>query len=243
MYAVAQSQTHTVETQTIFTLPRSVRTLAVTRACRVALLAFANGAPRWGKHELAAWLAGPYAEITRASSPLVAGLARRTLDPDATVDAVQLGLVVNDAITYTRDLLRAAMHPEGGALGAWDAWRRGLVVRCEDETLNEGWIPVDVPGARLRDRILSLWAADYLCATEEYEGYLGLCEVCEAASFEPLLRARGRCKDHNPSQSAHHIEVNWLGEAPTVYSSYSLAPADDSNGPRSGIHRRVRSAR
>ena len=241
MHAVAQP--YTVETQTIFTLPRSLRTLAVTRACRVALLAFANGAPRWGKHELAAWLAGPYAEITRTSSPLVSGLARRPIDSEARVDAVQLALVVNEAIASTRDLLRASMHPEGGAVAAWDAWRRGLVVRCEDETLNEGWIPLDVPGARLKDRILSLWAADYLCTTEEYECYLGLCEVCETSSFDPFLRARGRCKDHNPTSATnttHQIEVNWLDEAPTVYASYAFN-ADEPNGPRSGIHRRVRS--
>lgn len=236
MHAVAHA--HTVETQTIFTLPRSLRTLGVTRACRVALLAFSNGAPRWGKHELAAWLAGPYAEITRTSSQLVVGLDRPEVKPGAVVDSVRLAVVVNDAIASARELLRTSMHPEGGAVSAWDAWRRGLVVRCEDEALNEGWIPVDVPGSRLRDRILSLWAADYLCTAEEYESYLGLCEVCEVATFDPFLRARGRCKDHNATRR-QPVEVKWADDSPTAYTSFSADP----NGPRSGIHRRVIRAR
>ena len=226
MHAV--SNPYVVETQTIFTLPRSLRTLSVTRACRVALLAFANGAPRWGKHELAAWLAGPYAEITRPAAPLVADLTRRTRQIK-TVSSVQLSLVVSDAITYARDLLRASMHPEGGAVSAWDAWRRGLVARCEDELMNEGWIPLDLPDTRLRDRLLSLWAADYLSSTEDFESYLGICEVCETATFDPFLRARGRCKDHNPRQ----IEVKWPDSKPCTYSSHLDAE------PRSGIHRRL----
>jgi hypothetical protein len=233
MHAVAHA--YTVETQTIFTLPRSLRTLAVARACRVALLAFANGAPRWGKHELAAWLAGPYAEITRTSAPLVAGMSRRVLPEGSQVDSVQLALVMKDAIAYARDLLRASMHPEGGAVSAWDAWRRGLVARCEDEMLNEGWIPLDVPGARLRERLLSLWATDYLSAAEEYESYLGVCEVCEVATFDPLLRIHARCKDHN----ARQVAVSWPHAGESAYSSVSHSERDDPNGPRSGIHRRV----
>ncbi len=227
MHAVANR--YTVETKTIFTLPKSLRTFLVARACRTAFIEFANGAHRWSKPELASWLSGPYAEVTRGADALVCDIPRISRRSAGPIRLVQLRSVLGDALTYARDLLRASMHPEGGAVSAWDAWRRGLIVRCEDEHLNEGWIALDLPDLRLQDRLLSLWAADYLTTTEEYESCLGICEVCEQATFDVFLRARARCPEHNPRQ----IQVSWESGDERVYSSHL------SDAPESGVHRCV----
>src|SRR5262249_41909658 len=147
-----------------------------------------NGAERWSKRDLALWLAGPYTLVTQTAESLVEGkpsAPRRLRRP---VDPRTLACVVAEAGEFGRDLLRGSMRTDGGGVTAWDAWQRGLIVRCEDAFLNEGWIPLDLPRLRLRDRVTSLWAADYLANTADYERILSVCEVCGEASFDPFLR-------------------------------------------------------
>ena len=60
-----------VEARTIYTLPKGLEATTVARACRDAFLAFCNKAPRWGKRDLAMWLMGPYANVTKEARCLV----------------------------------------------------------------------------------------------------------------------------------------------------------------------------
>ena len=174
----AVSNALTLEGRTIFTLPRTLTTALVARRCREALLAFANGAERWGKPELANWLTGPYTLVTQTAQALVDHGPHRPRRFRSPVDPRVLACVLAESLDFTRDLLRASQRKDGGGVTAWDAWQRGLVVRCEDAHLNEGWAPLDLPDLRLRDRLTALWAADYLTHTADYENVLVVCDVC-----------------------------------------------------------------
>jgi hypothetical protein len=219
----------TLDGRTIFTLPKSIPALVVSRRCRAALLSFVNGAEKWSKRDLALWLAGPYTLVTQAAGALVENpprqaRARRAVDPRT------IACIVAESVEFARDLLRASMRTDGGGVTAWDAWQRGLIVRCEDAYLNEGWVPLDLPRLRMRDRVTSLWAADYLANTGDYESTLAVCEICGHASFDPFLRPSGRCEEHAPRQ----IEVQWPDGNAMTYTSHLSA----RNAPPSGIRRR-----
>jgi hypothetical protein len=46
-----------------------------------------------------------------------------------------------------------------------------------------GWAPVDVPAIRLKDRVLALFAADFLSRPEAFVAELHVCTRCESISF------------------------------------------------------------
>jgi hypothetical protein len=226
----AVSNALTLEGRTIFTLPRSLTIALLARRSRAALLSFANDAERWGKPELAMWLTGPYTLVTQTAHALVDHGPHRPRRFRAPIEPRALAGVMSDALAFTRGLLRASQLKDGGGLTAWDAWQRGLIARCEDIHLNEGWAPLDLPELRLRDRLTALWAADYLTHTADYESALTVCEVCERASFDPFLRPTGRCELHTP----RHIEVQWPDGDAKTYTSHLTTRV----GPTSGIRRR-----
>jgi len=198
-------------TQTIFSLPRTVGTAAIAIASRGVLLDFVNHADRWNRPELDRWLNGAY----RAS--LVA--ARRDafeVQPQSQRegDPARLQYVLCDARTYTVELLKASAQPNGGGLIASDAVQRGLVIACEDRDRERGWLPKSTPEMPLRDRLLALWAVDYLMRSHEYESFLAVCP-CGRVSFDAISRLRGGCEGH----TSYTIRARWSDSAGSLYRS------------------------
>ena len=61
---------------TVVVLPAGLSGADMARSCRETALQFMNEASRWGKAELAMWLEGPYALVTRyAKKEVVPSLA------------------------------------------------------------------------------------------------------------------------------------------------------------------------
>lgn len=230
----AEAIANAIETQTIFTLPSTVGVVAVQQACRSALLAFVNEAEAWTKRDVALWLAKQYAPICRASRGIVARVTVRKRT-GGTVDTQKLITLVEEAVIAVREILAASLIPQEGNALAAEIWAKGHVVRCADQYGNEGWVPVDLPGMRLIERIASLWAADYLTNASEYQQQLSMCRVCNCASFESISRVRGTCSKHQPAA----IRVHWFGPEESVYSSHLRVQYPDNDVP-SGIHRRPR---
>jgi hypothetical protein len=174
----------------IFTLPHGTSTQAVADACRVALLAFLRGSAGWGKHQLAAWLTGPYAALT-SLAPACDELRSPPSQRWKLVDARALERVMREA----RDALLGAMRLASytNVTPAYDLVRHGALMRCQDEEGNKGWIPVDVPGMRLVDRARTLWAIDHSARPEDYRERFLVCPACRWPVFDSAARRRGVC--------------------------------------------------
>jgi hypothetical protein len=51
----------------------------------------------------------------------------------------------------------------------------------------------------LKDRVLSVFAVDFLLRPEDYVGELLVCHVCESVVFDPKARLLGQCGAHRAS--------------------------------------------
>ena len=156
-----------------------------------------------GKKELAAWLAGPYAEVTRHSLPVVVAppptaevrslVVRRSLPPYA------VSRVMREAHEEIVETLRILAVPDGGVAFAYHALN-GLVVRCREASGDrEGFAPAADPRMRLAERVMALLAVDYLTRPEDYETQLAICTRCTLIAFDGAARARGVCRVHSAS--------------------------------------------
>ncbi len=171
--------------------PHGGRVEDLAERCRTAGLAFTNGAERWTKADLAAWLVGPYREATRSGSlppPAGAGnVPRRSIEPAAVDDLLAdahvrvLTVLENVAISRTKTAFAQRLEAEHA------------LHRVVGETRAIGWIPLASPRMRLAYRVLSLFAADALARPEDYET-LTVCHRCE--------RVRFRCLDEECSCNA-----------------------------------------
>ena len=146
-------------------LPLGVHVADVAESCRYGALAFLNGVlAAWGKPELAAWLGGPYRNVTR--------FAREALDVESTDKLAASGAspsarklapyaierVMRESHAEVTSTLRMLAEPDGGVSFAFHALGGVLVSRCKDECGDFGWIPVAPTRMRLADRVLSLLA-------------------------------------------------------------------------------------
>lgn len=189
---------------TILTLPEDVGSIALANACRESALAFLNEAERWGKAELAMWLMGPYAQLTRH----VAGVARgsgeyvRHAPMLREIDARMVERVVRSAREEVLEVLARAGDADGGAAFAFAMLAAGFVARCEDKTQRPGWVPT-ADARRLADRVLSLFAADYLTRPGDYETELSICGHCKTVEFDGVSRMRGICPRHGSGLFVH----------------------------------------
>jgi len=164
----------------------------VAHECRHAALAFVNGAASgWDKVDLASWLTGEYAWATRhvPRGERVAALAR------SEVEEPTLERVVSSARLQVVASLEDAVLNGGTLAFAAEASRRGLVREALDPNGEPSWVPVDGARMRLRDRVLALFAADFLHAPEAY-GALYVCHRCELVAFDPAARELGTCRAH-----------------------------------------------
>ena len=174
-------------------------------SCRYAALAFLNGTlGAWGKKELGAWLAGPYADVTGRGrvSDLPPSAPPSTLAPRSSRELAPYAVsrVMREAHEEAIEVLRQLAEPEGGvsfAFGAVDT----LVEHTYDGSIdNEAcWVPRAPSRMRLADRLLSLLAVDYLSRPEDYESKLFICSRCTLVGFDAAARARGLCRVHSVS--------------------------------------------
>lgn len=169
---------------------------SVSTACRKAALSFMEGTlSRWRKLDLALWLMGPYALATvrprheglRALGELDVGNLGD--DPSCFAD-----VVASARMRVVTALERAVL--EGGSLAFVErVVERGLIRRIRDRLDRPVWLPVDLRRVSLRERLESLFVADYLNEPRDY-AELYVCHACEGVVFDAEARRRGRCGVH-----------------------------------------------
>lgn len=178
----------------------------VASECREAALAFVNGvAAGWDKLDLALWLTGPYSRATRHQprGERVTGMDEETELTDEAVEE----LVVRVRSQMIAALETAALG-EGTLEFAVEAMDRGLVRRAEDLDGEIVWVPVDLTRMRLKDRVRSLFASDYLNDPGAYVD-LYVCSRCEHVVFDENAKRLGACQNHKrvsgvvPRQTDH----------------------------------------
>ena len=182
--------------------PNSLRTVedgstrqTIAEDCRDAALSFMSGVARgWDKVDLANWLTGDYARATRHRPH--GERVTLTSDGDVTEQSI------DDLLIRVRGQLLASLEKAALELGALDFVEdvviRGLVHQAIDAEGREAWIPVDSARVRLRDRLHSLFAADYLNAPYTY-AELFVCHRCEAIVFDEHAKQLGICGSHRTS--------------------------------------------
>lgn len=166
---------------------------SVAAECREAALAFVNGvAGNWDKLDLALWLTGPYA---RATGHMPRGERVAGMTEESEVDPIALDELVTRVRAQLIAALEKAALSEGTLDFALEAMDRGLVTRAVDLDGEIVWVPVDGPRMRLRDRVRSLFAADYLNDPGAYAA-LYVCHRCEGVVFDENAKKLGACANH-----------------------------------------------
>ena len=165
--------------------------------CRDAALTFMAATTQrrgpWDKLALAAWLTGPYARAARHS---IHGDRDAILDGDAVVaEALVEDLVERVRSELLASLTTAARAGDGSLDFVEDAVHRQLVRKAIRAGGDEIWIPIDGPRMGLRDRVRSLFAADYM---NDPAGYLELfvCGTCAAVLFDEHVTRSQTCPVH-----------------------------------------------
>ncbi|MEO8876105.1 MAG: hypothetical protein ABI461_11000, partial [Polyangiaceae bacterium] len=162
--------------------------------CRSAALGFLANARDWDKRKLAEWLENSY-------RPLVVGVANRArrrltpaygAPPAPTVQIDALAQMLQNAHTdVLRQLRELAAAPS--SLDAGRAFISGsIVTRCMDDIGESGWAPVSHRASLLADRVMSLFAADFLARPWDYEYDLAICGECETVSFGEVSCCRAK---------------------------------------------------
>jgi hypothetical protein len=168
----------------------------IAEESRDAALSFMSGVARgWDKLELARWLTGDYARATRHRTH---GERVATLPDGAEISEES----IEDLVAHARAQLLASLVKAAADLGALDfveqTVERGLVRKVLDADGRDAWVPVDGARLRLRERLESLFAADYLNAPYTY-AELFVCHRCEAVVFDEHLKQVGICGSHRAS--------------------------------------------
>lgn len=173
-------------------LARSIGVVA--EECRQAYQSFLFGvASGWGEDELARFLATTYGQVAVDAAAESDALSRRPFGADTLVDPAE----APDLLQVTRrdvlETLEFIGTLEGGKALAFRAVTSGWVARAADADGALGWVPVAKPTMRLKARILSLVAADYMMRPDDYATLLTICNRCERAVFDAGVRERGSC--------------------------------------------------
>jgi hypothetical protein len=193
-------ESHDSHVDTILTLPSQTSALAVAQSCRDTALVFMEDSLGWGKGQLAMWLMGPYGQITQYTHAVErvtqSGRYPRVQAPLLReIDARMVDRVISSARDEVIARLGQMIDGDGEPAFVYDMVSLGFVVRCEDARQIEGWVPSST-ARRLADRVLSLFAADYLVRPQDYESELAVCRKCGIVEFDAVPRARGVCSRH-----------------------------------------------
>jgi hypothetical protein len=190
-------------------VPRLASKITVDRvaeACRSTALKFLDGSRAgWEKKELADWLVGPYRRLALLRYSVAELAWADVLDareaPPSTRPLTHER--IQDMIERTRidvtTRLEGFAQTDDAALFVLDARDSGSVIRCEDAHGREGFLPVDRPGMKLADRVLSLFATDYLLRRADYDELCTVCWRCETVTFDAEARRLGACTTHATS--------------------------------------------
>ena len=169
----------------------SVDALVMSAVWRSAGLEIVRGARiGWTRRDLARWLLGPYGEATlhlpRAGEPRAGDAAR--------VDERRLDRVLATMRSEVIEWLEAARRGGGP-----EFVRQAIRDRAIVSTVDGLWMPVDKPRMLLKDRVLALFAADFLLWPQGYVGDLVICSKCDEVTFDPAARQTGCCGAHRIS--------------------------------------------
>jgi hypothetical protein len=208
------------------TLEPGTLAAGVAAACRYAGTEFLRGVRAgWDARDLAAWLTGPYADATR-HAPRGEHAARTDA---AEPETARLRDVLGHARSSALAALEEACSSAGGLTFVREAIRAGAVVPARVEG-GSCWIPVDLRGMHLAERVLSLFAVDLLLYPEDYSGALVICPLCEAVVYDPEARALGQCGAHRPSGLVHRIDqvLIELPHAPTMDAFFDDYESDSA---------------
>lgn len=182
---------------TVVVLPKGFSCADMARNCRETAVTFMNEAPRWGKAELAMWLQGPYALATQyikkeEQQTLVSGHGPLIKE----VDVRLVDRIIRAARTEVLENLTQIITDQSSSF-VLRALISGTVVRCEDGYREPAWAPA-AGTTRLADRVMSLFAVDYLVRGGDYESDLAVCPTCSHIAFDAGQRRRGFCPVHAP---------------------------------------------
>lgn len=181
---------------TVLTLPVGMTAAEIARSCREVAMEFMNNSSQWGKAELGMWLTGPYVMVTQNASrgdggtvwpvPLLRDIDARLIER----------MIASARAEIIEGLRRIAV--DGSASFVLRALIAGAVVRCQDGVGEPAWAPTGEP-TRLADRVLSLFAVDYLARPGDYEAQLSICAECGRVDFES--GGREHCAAHAQTHS------------------------------------------
>jgi hypothetical protein len=177
---------------TILTLPNGTSAADIASACRNAALTFINESKRWGKAELGMWLTAAYAPVMQQAPKDATGGTTWPVPLLREIDARLIDRIMQSARTEILETL-ASIAKDGSASFVLRALISGTVVRCEDAGREPAWAPTGA-ATRLADRVLSLFAVDYLSRPGDYESELSVCPACETVSFDASTRRHCPCR-------------------------------------------------
>ncbi len=195
----------------------------VAEACRSAAVDFLDGVrDGWGKRELAAWLVGPYHQLSllRCSADELAfsevvDQAPRSSSGSSGVKRVaehDVEKTMRDARDQVLKIVqRFALGDPAAETFVWRVRSRGALSRVEDENGCAGLVPNEAPTQRLAERILSLIASDYVARPLDYEDRVTICATCKTVTFDQGARDHGECAQHrsgNASGVRPRIDLN-----------------------------------
>ena len=171
-----------------------------TEATRFARLGSRAGSH--GSTPSLATRAGPRASSPppplRLSRPPLAGAGGS--EDEELLRPERIEAVIREARWHVLAALEALALPAGSRGWVERALARGHVVPRRDSEGNATWVPVDLRGLRLRDRVESLFAADHLARPRDYALDLIVCHRCEAVVFDHEARVRGDCGAHTRTE-------------------------------------------
>ena len=148
-------------------LAELARASSIADACRDAAVLFLEDATAWSKAELAMWLVGPYASLTRhASFPPHWTTPVRARSLLAEVADHRIEAVVRRAHAEVVETIQRLKTARVAVSFGQTMLARGYVVRFQDQCGATGWLPTN-HARRLADRVLSLVAAHLLARPNE----------------------------------------------------------------------------
>lgn len=190
----------------------------VADACRKAVVAFfADVAPSGSARAIAAWLVGPYANAVLPTT--------RFDFPPGRVDRGRLTDVIDGTRVEAGFTMRSLVSREVGMHLSMNAATSGWVVQFSDLRGNVGFIPVDLPKMRLRDRVLSLISADYMARPDSYAIDLHVCDTCDVPDFTAQSGERScrLCDRTSGVEFAQHIDKKSKGATVTAIGHKRVA--------------------
>lgn len=187
-------------------LPLSMSPRTIAEGCRDAALSFCrNACAGWTKQDLAAWLSGPYAtvaglvDVSVAPQILEVPSSRRpTMPPMARLADEEIAAILEPAWDQAMACVEALSRSHGGAADVLieDAFTRGSLVEAITVRGEVVIVPMHRPRLRLAARVQSLFIADFLFRSHDYEGELEGCSSCGVVLIGAGARENSLCGAH-----------------------------------------------